>query len=87
MIILASLLSSSQESPEESSNSVDIISVLFNKTNEFIYFSLKNQELRQNLFNLVDFIGIYFILRYKWTFIDDLPCRILSIAIGIYFKR
>jgi len=39
-------------------------------------------EINKNLFNLVDIMGIYVALKYKYTLLDNQLVRVLAVAIG-----
>lgn len=40
----------------------------------------------KNAFNLIDLLGIYILLKYKWSSLDDQFARIIAIALGIFNK-
>eukprot|EP01017_Pseudomicrothorax_dubius_P020846 TRINITY_DN2261_c0_g1_i6.p1 TRINITY_DN2261_c0_g1~~TRINITY_DN2261_c0_g1_i6.p1 ORF type:complete len:232 (-),score=41.35 TRINITY_DN2261_c0_g1_i6:142-837(-) len=44
-------------------------------------------ELNKNTFNLIDIIGIYAILRSKWTALNDSRARLYSIGLGWAFTE
>ena len=40
------------------------------------------QEVNKNFFNLIDCVGIFALLKYRWSFVDNSHVRAWAIAIG-----
>lgn len=42
------------------------------------------QEINKNVFNFIEVLGLYFAVKYKYSFLDNPVLRALAITIGIH---